>query len=191
MKKIIIIGYLGLVLYSIYHIVFNFMNGNVLMDIFAFQVDPLIISVFNLLGLFPLALIMFAYSTNKLKPIDYVPLLLGFVLGGFASTPYFIYKEKPNMKYFKWFKEISIVGIIMTTITILIGLINGNFQNYGDAFLNDSFVHIMTIDFLFLVLISPLLLKPVSRYYILGLIPIIGIFLTIFIEHYRLEKEAL
>ena len=33
-----------------------------------------------------------------------------------------------------------------------------------------------------MALISPLLLKPISKYYVLGLIPIIGIFTTLILE---------
>ncbi|CDR30328.1 Uncharacterised protein [Acholeplasma oculi] len=189
MRKTITIGYMILIIYTIVHLTFNFSNGNILINIFMLQVDPLILAVFNMLGLFPLAFILFAFTTNKLNKLDFVPLLFGFVLGGFASTPYFIYKEKPLFRKIKWFKEIALVGMIMTFFTILGGLLMGNIHAYIDAFLNDSFVHIMTIDFIFMVFISPLILKPISKYYLLGLIPIIGIFLVIFIESYKENKE--
>jgi len=187
-KKYIIVAYIILILYTLVHLSTNFMNQDVLTNILNMQIDPLIFAVFNLLGIFPFAFLMFALSTNKLNKIDYVPLLLAFGLGGFANTPFFIYKDIRKMHYIKYFNILSIIGVLITFITILSGLFFGSFTSYLDAFLNDSFVHIMTIDFLFMIIISPLILKPISKHYLLGLIPIIGIFLVILIEQEHLSK---
>lgn len=182
MRKYILVAYVLLIFYTLVHLLTNFMNQDVLMRILNMQADPLIFAVFNLLGLFPFAFLMFAFATNKLNKLDYVPLLLAFGLGGFANTPFFIYKDIKNIRYVKYFKSLSIIVIILTVLTILSGLIFGSLPTYIDTFLNDSFVHIMTIDFLFMVIISPLILKPVTKYYLLGLLPIVGILVIIYME---------
>jgi hypothetical protein len=190
MKKYIIIAYGLLIFYTLVHLFTNFMNQDVLNSIINMQVDPLIFAVFNLLGIFPFAFLMFAFATNKLNKIDYLPLLLAFGLGGFANTPFFIYKDIRKIRYIKYFNVLATIGVILTFITILSGLMFGSITIYRDTFLNDSFVHIMTIDFLFMIIISPLILKPVSNYYLLGLLPIIGIFAVIFIEQNRLSRNS-
>ncbi len=188
MRKYILVAYVLLIFYTLVHLLTNFMNQDILMRLLNMQADPLIFAVFNLLGLFPLAFLMFAFATHKLNKLDYIPLLLAFGLGGFANTPFFIYKDIKSMRYIKYFKALSVIAIIFTIIAILSGLIFGSTSIYIDAFLNDSFVHIMTIDFLFMVTISPLILKPVTKYYLLGLLPIIGIFVVLMIEQQRLLK---
>jgi len=182
MKKTLISLYLIFCLYTLFHLIFNFKNQGVLESIFLLEVDPLVLAVFNLLGLFPLAFLTLALSTNKLKTLDFALLFSGFMLGGFVSTIYFIRASKPTFKPIKWNQVIFILGTIITAITILSGLTFGSITTYIELFKNDTFIHIMTLDFIFMALISPLLLKPISKYYVLGLIPIIGIFTTLILE---------
>lgn len=182
MKKILISLYLVLCFYTLFHLIFNFQNEGVLESIFLLEADPLVFAVFNLLGLFPLAFLTLALSTNKLKILDFALLFSGFMLGGFVSTLYFIRASKPSFKPIKWLQSISILGILLTFMTIVSGLIFGSITTYIELFKSDSFIHIMTLDFIFMVFISPILLRPISKYYLLGLIPIIGIFIPLIIE---------
>lgn len=182
MKKILISLYLVLCFYTLFHLIFNFQNEGVLESIFLLEADPLVFAVFNLLGLFPLAFLTLALSTNKLKNLDFALLFSGFMLGGFVSTLYFIRASKPSFKPIKWLQSISILGILLTFMTIVSGLIFGSITTYIELFKSDSFIHIMTLDFIFMVFISPILLRPISKYYLLGLIPIIGIFIPLIIE---------
>ncbi|WP_025724751.1 hypothetical protein [Acholeplasma granularum] len=191
MKKIITFSYVLLIIYTIYHLVFKYSSLNLLSDIFSMNVDPLILAVFNLLGMFPLTFLLFAITTNKLNKVDFIFLFLGFVLGGFAVAPYFIYKKNPKYRNIRVFKYTSFILMFTTIIIIIFGLILGNFQVYLNAFLNDSFIHIMTIDFIFMIFISPLILKPVSRYYLLGFMPIVGIYLNLALKDYDLKKDKM
>lgn len=191
MRKYILVAYALLIFYTLVHLLTNFMNQDILIQILNMQADPLIFAVFNLLGIFPFAFLVLAFATSKLNKLDYIPLLLAFGLGGFANAPFFIYKDIKKMHYVKYFRTLSIIGIIMTIITILSGLIFGSFTTYYDTFLSDSFIHIMTIDFIFMVVVSPLILKPVSKYHLLGLLPIIGILAVIYIEQTRLSRERI
>ena len=43
-------------------------------------------------------------------------------------------------------------------------------------FLNDSFVHIMSIDFVFLTILGALIFKDKSNKYLLDLMPVVGIY---------------
>ena len=183
MRRLFILTiYLMLVIYALIHLVFFYRDDGMLLSVLSMNADPMLLMMFNLLGLFPVAYLLIALKTMNLTPKDFIPLGLGFMLGGFAITPLFIYKKdhiKPNKP---WVKYASIFGLVGTVLVMIYGLIYGNIQVYLDAFMNDSFIHIMTIDFLFLVILSVMVLKPVSKFYYLGFIPLIGLYIGVLIH---------
>lgn len=73
--------------------------------------------------------------------------------------------------------------MIVTIFILVFGFTFGDFNNYVDAFLHDSFVHILTLDFIFLTVTSIFTLKPLTKHYYVGAIPIFGLLIGVLLEH--------
>lgn len=174
--------YIALTSYTIFHLVFYFQNQGVLENTLILNVDPSIIALFNLMGLYPLGFLVFVTKYHEVKKLDYIPLGLGFLLGAYAITPYFFINRKPAKKKEPWPSMIALVGLILSLTLIGFGFILGNISVLMSAFLKDSFIHIMLIDFVALTLLSVWVLKGVSKHYYLALIPIVGFFYILFTE---------
>ncbi|MCU0104918.1 hypothetical protein N7603_04535 [Acholeplasma vituli] len=180
MKKIFTIAHIVLVVYAIIHLVTQFHITNAFKELIQLEADPYLISVFNLLGLFPLAFLLFGLRYMNMTKPTWIGLSLGFMLGGFALIIPFTRQELKKNTVSSKVHIIALVGLIGAILTIGYGLILGNFSNYMSAFTSDSFVHIMTIDFLFLYGLSILLSFKVYKQPWFSMIPVIGFFYLIF-----------
>ena len=187
MRRLFILTlYVFLIIYTLIHLIFFYQDDGMLIALLSMNADPMLFMMFNLLGLFPFAFLLHALKAMKLDIKDFIPLGLGFMLGGFAIAPLFIFKKENIQTNQTWIKWGSIFGGFFTIIMIIYGLVFGSFNTYIDAFLNDSFIHIMTLDFLFLVVLTITVLKPVSKYYYLGIIPVVGLYLGVLFDYERI-----
>lgn len=140
--------YIFLVLYGIIYTVFFDVPTTFLDQILAQEADPFAGMVFNFLGLIPLAFLLYFLRYYQLKWFHFGFLLLGFVLGGFASGLIFFFfpeerKEERPMRL------AAVLGLVLSILTLFAGLA-GSLQAYSTLFIEDSFVHVMTIDLLVL-----------------------------------------
>ena len=130
------------------------------------SVNPLIFSVFNLLGVWPMAFTVLVLEESKLQDFPVWPfILLSFFTGGFVYLIYFSLRksvderlsstslqkriEKPRNMYL-------LIGV--TILLLLYGFVFGDLGGYIQSFTKNSLVHVMTIDFLLLSLLFPVLM---------------------------------
>lgn len=130
------------------------------------SVNPLIFSVFNLLGVWPMAFTVLVLEESKLQDFPVWPfILLSFFTGGFVYLIYFSLRksvderlsstslqkriEKPRNMY---------LLILVTILLLLYGFVFGDLGGYIQSFTKNSLVHVMTIDFLLLSLLFPVLM---------------------------------
>lgn len=180
MRKGLFIAHVGLMIYAIIHLTTHFQAGTFLNDVITNNVDPTLLMVFNLLGLFPLAFLLFGLKYLEMNQKQWVFLSMGFMLGGFILTIPFIDSKFTAKPVSKKTHLVALIGLILSVMTIGYGVILGDFNLYYEAFLNDSFVHIMTIDFIFLYGLSIYLsFKTFKKPYI-SLLPVIGLYFLLF-----------
>jgi len=157
MNKKLLLVYIVFVSYSLISMLFN---RSVTLDFFALfqlQGDLLLVMIFNMLGVFPLYYLL-VVSTYENQPF-YVYLLFGlsFMLGAFATIPGFLLlkgKQKTLTKFQE--RAFIFIPLILLLMTIT-GVVFGDISYYSNLFINDQFVHIMTIDF-FILLLMPYLM---------------------------------
>jgi hypothetical protein len=189
----------GLILYALFlapgkvfttdPIVQNLLTGN-----FA-EVDPLVVTVFNFLGLFPLLFASLLIPVERGKPPVWPFILGSFVLGAFSLLPYFFLRKRktPSSKRNpKWIHKILKSNVYSILLILLafsssIYLLNGfSLIAYWEAFNNSKLVSVMTIDFLVLLWLSSYVMKTkynVTRFPILSFIPVIGPLVLRWIKH--------
>jgi len=153
--------------------------------------EPLLIVVFYLMGIWPAVQAILLYGDGRDKRIPAGPFILAsFFTGAYALSAYILVRESKKAK-----KQDNILqrlfdsrfwGIFLFILTVglfILGSILGNPQNYIAAFQKYLFVRVMTVDFLLFTLITPITIYihsvnnsiDISRYIlVLGMIPILG-----------------
>lgn len=171
--------WLILVGYSLLHLVFfnQGIEGSLLLGLLRFEGESLVLMVFNLMGLMPLAFLLYALSLKNLEKKHYSFIGLGFLTGAFSLAPFlWLTLDKP-LKGIK--RSLSLLiwgGLILSIITILYGVIYGDIRSYYQLFLEDSFIHVMTIDFIVLnVLMMIIMVKHAVNPFI-EWVPVVGFY---------------
>lgn len=141
--------YLFLVLYGLIYTVFFDVPTTFLSDVLGQgDVEPIAGMIFNFLGLIPLAFLLYFLRYYTLKWYHWIILLSSFIFGGFASGLIFFFfpeerkTEKPS-------RLAAILGLVLSIVTLASGL-SGSGAAFYELFINDSFVHVMTVDFVIL-----------------------------------------
>lgn len=164
--------------------------------------EPWLLTVFSWLGIYPAIFACLLLSGSGKTRGSHVPawpfVLLSFGLGAFALLPYFAWSSQTyrgsGYEHLSFGSQresgIGRVAAHMLTYVILLlltlgtgfyAVTQGNPDVYMEAFRNSSFVHIMTIDFVILTLLSVIALfrdasdNRRSRVWaVAGVIPMIG-----------------
>ena len=165
-----------------------------IMNLIFFQylaLEPLLIIVFYLMGIWPAVQASLLYGDGKEKRIPEWPFILAsFFMGAYALSVYILVREnkkaqKQNNKL-QELLESNLWGLFLIVSTVglfTLGFLLGNPLRYIDEFQNYLFVRVMTIDFLLFSMISPITIYihsvnnsiDVPLYIlILGVIPILG-----------------
>jgi hypothetical protein len=131
-------------------------------------INPLIIALFNLMGILPAIYACFLFIDGRGQKIRAFPFAIAsFAVGAFALVPYLALRQ-PNPT---WQGEKSlllkivdsrITAVILTVATVILfcfGLINGNWADFVQQWQTSKFIHVMSLDFCLLVLLLPTLLK--------------------------------
>ncbi|USK90441.1 hypothetical protein [Rossellomorea marisflavi] len=126
------------------------------------NVEPLVVTIFSLLGVFPLLFASILLQDRRSGAWPFVLLSMG--TGAFSLLPYFHlrgrFKEIEKIVTPVWLMRVtssrSFIGIIVALFILsLLPLTGGISLNaYGDAFMQSSLVSVMTVDFLILVPLS-------------------------------------
>jgi len=148
MRKIAQGLYIFLALYGLIYTIFFSVPTTFLAQVLAGEAEPLAGMIFNFLGLIPLAFLLYFLRYYQLRWFHYLILLSSFVFGGFASgLIFFFYPKEKEVE--KPMRLAAILGLVLSLITLATGLL-GSWDDFITLFMEDSFVHIMTIDFIVL-----------------------------------------
>jgi hypothetical protein len=123
------------------------------MELFTFEGDLLLVMIFNMLGVFPIYYLLVVLRYEKQKFYVYVLFALGFLSGAFSIIPGLLLLKGKKKVLSKRQHTLFIVLPMLLVVMLLVGFIGGNLSNYVTLFLEDQFVHIMTIDLIVLILI--------------------------------------
>ena len=155
------------------------------------NINPLIISLFNIMGILPLIYSCLLFFDGRGQKVPaWLFSTLSFGVGVFAILPYLgLRQSNPSFSgkknLFLNILDSRILGIALTlgTIFLLIyGLKNGDWEDFIQQWQSSRFIHVMSLDFCMLCLLFPTLLEDdMSRrgmeknsWYWVALIPLLG-----------------
>ena len=155
-------------------------------------INPIIIAIFFIMGIFPLVYGAFILFDSKEQPISPYPFFIAsFGLGAFALLPYFCLRQPDT----SWQQEKSLLlkildsrlMAIVSSISVLTfaiwGAVQGNWSDFIHQWHTSQFVHVMSIDFCLLSCLLSLAMVPDdmkrrrierSNLFWLALIPLVG-----------------
>ena len=155
-------------------------------------INPIIIAIFFIMGIFPLVYGAFILFDSKEQPVSPYPFFLAsFGLGAFALLPYF-YLRQPDTS---WQKEkslllkildsrlMAIISSISVLVFIIWGTVQGDWADFIHQWHTSQFVHVMSIDFCLLCCLLPFAILPDdlkrrginhSKLFWLALLPLFG-----------------
>lgn len=131
-------------------------------------INPLIIALFNLMGILPMiySCILFIDGRGQKIPA-WLFASASFGVGAFALIPYLALRN-PNPQFigrkniFLKLLDSRITGIFITVgalILVFFGLTQGNWQDFGQQWQTNRFIHVMSLDFCMLCLLFSTLVK--------------------------------
>jgi hypothetical protein len=155
-------------------------------------INPLVIALFNLMGIWPLIYLAVLLIDGRGQKIPAWPFVLGsFAVGAFALMPYLALRqanpvfsgEKSRLIKLldsRWFG----LSLLLGTLALLVyGFSQGNWADFIAQWRSSRFIHVMSLDFCFLSLLFPLLLKDdltrrgmknPSLFWVVSLLPLLG-----------------
>ena len=130
-------------------------------------INPLVVSLFNIMGVWPLIYSCLLFIDGKAQKIPAWPFAtLSFGVGAFALLPYLALRE-PSTEFsgkknaFLKLLDSRLTGIALTigaAILVAYGLQNGDWGNFVQQWQTSRFIHVMSLDFCLLCLLFPALL---------------------------------
>ncbi|NJK51330.1 DUF2834 domain-containing protein [Candidatus Gracilibacteria bacterium] len=155
-------------------------------------INPLIISLFYLMGIWPIIYACLLFVDGRGQKIKAFPFALAsFGVGAFAILPYLALRlsnpifsgEKDGLIKIL---DSRITGLLLTLGTIVLlafGLSQGDWGDFIHQWQTSRFIHVMSLDFCLLCLLFPSLLgddmarrnlKNLGVFWIVSLIPLVG-----------------
>ncbi|MBC6417531.1 MAG: DUF2834 domain-containing protein [Prochloron sp. SP5CPC1] len=131
-------------------------------------IDPLIIALFNLMGIWPLIYGCLLFADGREQKIPAWPFVVGsFAVGTFALLPYLALRESnPGFQGEKdWFLQVQDsrwFGLFITLAALALlsfGLFTGNWSEFISQWQTSRFINAMSLDFCLLSLLFPTLLR--------------------------------
>lgn len=131
-------------------------------------INPLIVALFNILGVFPIIYASLLLFDGRMQKIRAYPFVLGsFAAGAFAILPYLALR-RPNQDFTgqkswllkaldsRWVAGGVVIGAV---VLLTYGLTQGNWTDFVQQWQTSRFIHVMTLDFCLMCLLFPLILK--------------------------------
>jgi hypothetical protein len=170
-------------------------------------INPLVIALFNIMGIWPMIYSGLIFSDGREQKIPAWPFAVGsFGVGAFALLPYLALREA-NPK-FTGSKDIVLkildsrwLGVALTIGTLVLlsfGLLKGDWADFIQQWQNSRFIHVMSLDFCLLCLLFPALLgddmarrglKNSSVFWAVALVPLVGSLLYLCLRPQLLLNE--
>jgi hypothetical protein len=130
--------------------------------------NPFIIALFNLMGIWPVIYSAVLLFDGRGQRIPAWPFVLGsFALGAFALLPYLALR-KPNPSFLGekgWLLKLldsRWLGLILLLATLFLlgyGIGQGDWADFLTQWRSSRFIHVMSLDFVALSLLFPIVLK--------------------------------
>lgn len=131
------------------------------------EINPAIVSLFNIMGILPIAYSAFILIDGRGQKIPAYPFAIAsFFLGAFALIPYLALRQ--SNPHFQGKKDVLLkildsrgLGVLLTlgaTILIASAIISGDWQDFIHQWQTSRFIHVMSLDFCLLSLLFPALL---------------------------------
>jgi len=155
-------------------------------------INPLIISLFNIMGVWPLIYSAVVFADGRGQKIPAWPFAsASFGVGAFALLPY-LFLRKPHQEFvgqknlFLKLLDSRVTGIILTltaAILVIFGLQGGDWRDFIQQWQTNRFIHVMSLDFCLLCLLFPVLLvddmarrgwKNSQIFWLISLVPLFG-----------------
>ncbi len=171
-------------------------------------INPLVIALFNLMGIWPLIYSAVIFIDGRNQKIPAWPFATAsFAVGAFALLPYLALRE-PNKQFIGSKNTLlklldsRITGIILTVATLILvtfGLQKGDWGNFIQQWQTNRFIHVMSLDFCLLCLLFPTLLgddmarrgwKNSQLFWLISLIPLFGSLIYLCVRPPLLEVNA-
>lgn len=185
MKKLSLILWLGLILYTIIYVIFFGRQGTLLPLMLQGQADPFAQNFFNLMGLVPIYFLLdYALSIQK-KRFNYVPFLLGFLGGAYVMLIGYFQATFTKRKQHFVHRVFFIILLIATAYVMMSGLLFGNASLYFQQFFHDPMVGIMVIDFLVLYVWSIRRSYQLFKHWYVSFLPMIGFGILYLLDYRR------
>ncbi|MEH2270466.1 MAG: DUF2834 domain-containing protein [Nostoc sp.] len=155
-------------------------------------INPLVIALFNLMGIWPLIYSAVVFIDGRGQKIPaWLFATASFAVGAFALLPYLVLREPSNQFFGKkntWLKLLDsrVTGFVLTVATVILvayGLRGGDWGSFVQEWQTNRFIHVMSIDFCLLCLLFPTLLgddmarrgwKNSQFFWLIALIPLFG-----------------
>lgn len=155
-------------------------------------VNPLVIALFNLMGIWPIIYSAVVFIDGRGQKIPAWPFAVAsFAVGVFALLPYLAIRE-PNNKFvgkkntLLKLLDSRVTGFVLTLATAILvayGLREGDWGNFVQQWQTNRFINVMSLDFCLLCLLFPVLLgddmtrrgwKNPQFFWLIALIPLFG-----------------
>lgn len=155
-------------------------------------INPLIVSLFNIMGVWPMIYSCLLFIDGRAQKIPAWPFAsVSFGVGAFALLPYLALRE-PSTEFpgkknaFLLLLDSRLTGVVLTigaVILVAYGLGNGDWGNFVQQWQTSRFIHVMSWDFCLLCLLFPALLgddmgrrglKNPQLFWLTALIPLFG-----------------
>jgi hypothetical protein len=171
-------------------------------------INPLIVALFNIMGVFPIVHSCLLFIDGRMQKIRAYPFALAsFGVGAFALLPYLALRE-PNPTFVgkkslllkildsRWFGATIAIGAIGL---VLYGVTQGNWSDFVQQWRTDRFIHVMSLDFCLLCLLFPLILPDDlarrgltnrSWFWAVSLVPLLGAAVYLAVRPPLVESEA-
>lgn len=131
-------------------------------------INPLIVGLFNIMGVFPMIYSCLTFLDGRSQKIPaWFFTTASFGVGAFAILPYLIFRQ-PNPTFTgkkNWFLKIldsRITGVFIAIAGVILfgyGVTQGNWSDFIQQWQTSRFIHVMSLDFCLLCALFPVLLK--------------------------------
>jgi hypothetical protein len=169
--------------YALVFIMFIGSNTGVFTDLIMHRADPFLMALFYLVFIFSIAFIVLIWHTEEKPSLKRQLGLIGSLFfGAFAIMPVYedhgqdVLRKSPYMRI-----TVIALGIISLGL-ILFGFIFGDIALFLELWIEDGFLHIMTVDFITLYIFSIWIAKNYSKYWQVAFIPVVGFYIFLYIE---------
>jgi hypothetical protein len=171
-------------------------------------INPLIVSLFNIMGVWPLIYSAVVFTDGRSQKIPAWPFAsASFGVGAFALLPYLFLRE-PNQNFVGQksilikLLDSRITGILLTVMASIIvayGLQSGDWLDFIQQWQTNRFIHVMSLDFCLLCLLFPVLLvddmarrgwKNPLIFWLISLVPLFGPLIYLCVRPNLAEVDA-